>query len=139
MLIWQQERVLKRLVLSPPERQRLRERVRSPRRRAEEVQRAKNILLIASGKSQWAASRQLGCSINTVRFWLNRFVVVEERLAGLFSRHRGKVADQQSVKLEARILAAAHVDPGRWSKPKHRSDLVPLLPFGAFSGHDATC
>jgi len=109
MLIWQQERVLKRLVLSPPERQRLRERVRSPRRRAEEVQRAKNILLIASGKSQWAVSRQLGCSINTVRFWLNRFV--EERLAGLFSRHRGKVADQQSAKLEAWILAAARQKP----------------------------
>jgi hypothetical protein len=44
--------------------------------------------VIASGRSQWAVSRQLGCSINTVRLWLKRFR--EERLAGLFSRHRGK-------------------------------------------------
>jgi transposase len=50
------------------------------------VQRAKIILLIASGRSQWAVSRQLGCSINTVRLWLKRFM--EERLAGLFSRIR---------------------------------------------------
>src|ERR1700738_1507392 len=89
MLIWQQKRVSKRLVLSPPERQRLRERVRSRSARAEEVQRAKIILLIARGRSQWAVSRQLGCSINTVRLWLKRFM--DERLAGLFSRHRGKI------------------------------------------------
>jgi len=66
--------VLKRLILSPPERQRLRERVRSRSGRAEEVQRAKIILLIARGRSQWAVSRQLGCSINTVRLWLKRFM-----------------------------------------------------------------
>jgi transposase len=57
------------------------------------VQRAKIILLISSGQSQWAVSRQLGCSINTVRLLLKRFM--EERLAGLFSRHRGKVARLQ--------------------------------------------
>ena len=54
---------------------------------------AKIILLIARGRSQWAVSRQLGCSINTVRLWLKRFM--DERLAGHFSRHRGKIASQQ--------------------------------------------
>ena len=82
--------MLKRLVLSPPERQRLRERVRSRISRAEEVQRAKIILLLASGQSQWAVSRKLGCSINTVQLWLKRFR--EDRLPGLFSRHRGRIA-----------------------------------------------
>src|SRR6516164_5474100 len=101
--------MLKRLVLSPPERQRLRERVRSRSARAEEVQRAKIILLNASGQSQWAVSRRLGCSINTVRLRLKRFM--DERLAGLFSRHRGKIAGQQSAKLEARILATARQKP----------------------------
>ena len=81
------------------------------------MQRAKIILLIASGRSQWAVSRQLGCSINTVRLWLKRFM--EERLAGLFSRHRGKIVGQQSAKLEAQILAAARQKPKDGST--HRS------------------
>ena len=117
--------MLKRLVISPPERQRLRERVRSRSARAEEVQRAKIILLIASGQSQWAVSRQLGCSINTVRLWLKRFM--DERLAGLFSRHRGKIAGQQSAKLEARILAAVRHKPKdgstHWSTRKLAAEL----------------
>src|SRR5215468_7199704 len=117
--------MLQRLVLSPPERQRLRERIRSRSARAEEVQRAKIILLIASGQSQWAVSRQLGCSINTVRLWLKRFL--EERLAGLFSRHRGKTIEPKSVKLEARILAAARHKPTdgstHWSTRKLAAEL----------------
>src|SRR6516225_3183048 len=117
--------MLKRLVLSPPERQRLRERVRSRSARAEEVLRAKIILLIAGGESQWAVSRQMGCSINTVRLWLKRFR--DERLAGLFSRHRGKIAGQQSAKLEARILAAVRHKPQdgstHWSTRKLAAEL----------------
>jgi transposase len=113
------------MVLSPPERQRLRQRVRSRSARAEEVQRAKIILLMASGQSQWAVSRRLGCSINTVRLWLKRFR--EERLAGLFSRHRGKIAGQQSAKLEAQILAAARQRPKdgstHWSTRKLAAEL----------------
>jgi transposase len=101
--------VLRRLALCPPERRRLEERIRSRSGRAEEVQRAKIILLLASGRSQWAVSRQLGCSINTVRLWLKRFE--EERLAGLFSRHPGKVVSQQTAKLEAQILAAVQQKP----------------------------
>ena len=89
------------------------------------MQRAKIILLIASGQSQWAVSRQLGCSINTVRLWLKRFM--EERLAGLFSRHRGKIAGQQSAKLEAQILAAARQTPKdgstHWSTRKLAAEL----------------
>ena len=121
--------MLKRLVLSPPERQRLQERVRSRSARAEEVLRAKIILLIASGESQWAVSRQLGCSINTVRLWLQR--CRDERLAGLFSRHRGKIAGQQSAKLEAQILAAARQKPTdgstHWSTRSWRPNLAPTI------------
>lgn len=113
------------MILSPPERRRLRERARSRSGRAEEAQRAKIILLLASGRSQWAVSRQLGCSINTVRLWLKRFK--DERLAGLFSRHRGKVVSQQSAKLEAQILAAARHKPKdgstHWSTRKLAAEL----------------
>src|SRR5262252_8583632 len=117
--------MLKRLVLSPPERQRLQERARCRSARAEEVLRAKIILLISGGESQWAVSRQLGCSINTVRLWLKRFR--DERLAGLFSRHRGRIVGQKSVKLEARILAAAQWKPTNgsthWSTRKLAAEL----------------
>jgi transposase len=87
--------------------------------------RAKIILLLAGGESQWAVSRQLGCSINTVRLWRKRFV--EERLAGLFSRHRGKIVEPESVQLEARILAAARHKPTdgstHWSTRKLAAQL----------------
>ena len=89
------------------------------------MQRAKIILLIASSRSQWAVSRQVGCSINTVRLWLKRFR--EERLAGLFSRHRGKIASQKSAKLEAQILAVARQKPKdpstHWSTRKLAAEL----------------
>jgi transposase len=89
------------------------------------VQRAKIILLLASGRTQWAVSRQLGCSINTVRLWLKRFM--EERLAGLFSRHRGKIVSQQSAQLEAQILTAAQQRPQdgsmHWSTRKLAAEL----------------
>ena len=115
----------KRVALSPSERQRLGELVRSRKARAEEVLRAKIILLLASGESHWAVSRQLGCSINTVRLWLKRFLA--ERLAGLFSRHRGKIVDPESVQLEARILAAVRHKPTdgstHWSTRKLAAEL----------------
>src|SRR6201981_1848501 len=67
----------------------------------------------------------MGCSINTVRLWLKRFM--DERLAGLFSRHRGKIAGQQSAKLEARILATARQKPTdgstHWSTRKLAAQL----------------
>jgi transposase len=81
--------------------------------------------LLASGRSQWAVSRQLGCSINTVRLWLKRFM--EERLAGLFSRHRDKIVGQQSAQLEAQILTAAQQRPQdgstHWSTRKLAAEL----------------
>jgi transposase len=125
MVICYEKRVSQRLILSPPERRKLEERVRSRSARAEEVQRAKIILLLASGRSQWAVSRQLGCSINTVRLWLERFRA--ERLAGLFSRHRGKIASQQTAQLEAQILARVRQKPQdgsiHWSTRKLAAEL----------------
>ena len=119
------KKCVKTIDSSPPERRRLRERVRSRSGRAEELQRAKIILLLASGRSQWAVSRQLRCSINTVRLWLKRFM--EERLAGLFSRHRGKIVSQQSAQLEAQILTAAQQRPQdgsmHWSTRKLAAEL----------------
>jgi transposase len=60
-----------------------------------------------------------------VRLWLKRFM--EERLAGLFSRHRGKIVSQQSAQLEAQILTAAQQRPQdgstHWSTRKLAAEL----------------
>lgn len=52
---------------------------------------------------------------------------MEERLAGLFSRHRGKIVSQQSAQLEAQILTAAQQRPQdgsmHWSTRKLAAEL----------------
>jgi transposase len=71
--------------------------------RVEDARRARIILSLASGSlSLWAISRRERCSINTVRVWRDRFK--EQRLPGLWSRHRGRAPSQGIEKLEARII-----------------------------------
>ena len=92
-----------RIILSPPERRQLQRLSRSRSVRAEEARRARIILSLASGSlSLWAISRQERCSINTVRMWRDRFK--EQRLPGLWNRHRGRVPGEGVEKLEARII-----------------------------------
>ena len=84
-----------RIILSPPERRQLQRMSRSRSGRAEDARRARIILSLASGSlSLWAISRQEGCSINTVRMWRDRFK--EQRLPGLWSRHRGRAPSEES-------------------------------------------
>ena len=92
-----------RIILSPPERRQLQRLSRSRSLRAEDARRARIILSLASGSlSLWAISRQERCSINTVRMWRDRFK--EQRLPGLWSRHRGRAPSEGVEKLEARII-----------------------------------
>lgn len=91
-----------RLVISPPERRELTRVARSRKARAEEVQRARIVLDLATGSGVREVSRQLDCSVNTVRLWRDRFEA--ERLSGLYARHEGRQPDQGSERLEARII-----------------------------------
>jgi hypothetical protein len=92
-----------RIILSPPERRELQRMSRSRSLRAEDARRGRIILSLASGSvSLWALSRQERCSINTVRMWRDRFK--EQRLPGLWSRHRGRALSEGVEKLEARII-----------------------------------
>ena len=92
-----------RIILSPPERRELQRMSRSRSVRAEDARRARIILSLASGfLSLWAISREERCSINTVRMWRDRFK--EQRLPGLWSRHRGRAPSEGIAKLEARII-----------------------------------
>ena len=88
--------------LTPRERTELRERMRSRTLPAEEVRRARLILLLAQGKSYLTIRQQLGCNPNYISRWKGRFEA--ERLAGLYSRHSGRAVEKRTPALEAKIL-----------------------------------
>ena len=70
--------------------------------RSEDGRRARIILDLGRGLSLRAISAGERCSVNTVRLWRDRFR--EDRLAGLYSRHRGRQPTPGREKLEARII-----------------------------------
>ena len=97
------------MTLTAMERQELERRVTSRKGRADEARRARCLLLLAAGTS-WAQIRaQVGCTDSYIARWRARFAA--ERLAGLYSRHRGQPATVLTPKLEARILALTRRGP----------------------------
>src|SRR6267142_2810796 len=89
-------------VISPPERRELAKMANSRSARSEDGRRARIVLDLGRGLSLRAISGSERCSVNTVRLWRNRFR--EDRLAGLYSRHRGRQPTPGREKLEARII-----------------------------------
>lgn len=90
------------LALTPPERRELKKRLRSRTLPAEDVRRARLILMLAQGDSYSQIRRALACNRSYISRWKQRFV--EQRLAGLYARHRGRAVAKRTPKLEARIL-----------------------------------
>src|ERR1700692_2704335 len=88
--------------LTPSERAELRDRLRSRTLPAEDVRRARLILLLAQGKSYPAIRQVLGCNPNYISRWKGRFEA--ERLAGLYSHHPGRAVEKRTPALEGRIL-----------------------------------
>ncbi len=88
--------------MTPSERTELRDRMRSRTLPAEDVRRARLILLLAQGKSYLAIRQVLDCNANYISRWKGRFEA--ERLAGLYSHHRGRAVEKRTPALEARIL-----------------------------------
>jgi transposase len=60
------------------------------------------ILSLARGNSYSEICDELSCNRHYVSCWKKRFL--EERIAGLYSRHRGRPVEKRTPKLEARIL-----------------------------------
>jgi len=58
---------------------------------------------LAEGIPQKQIARELGCAINTVRLWGQRFAT--GRLAGLDGRHQGRKPKAETPGLETRTLA----------------------------------
>jgi transposase len=100
------------ITLKQSERQELRSWVRGQSRDAAQARRARLILLIADGERYGAIGEKLGCDTNFIARWKKRFLI--ERLAGLYSRHTGRVTPPQSERKQARIL--------KWTLQKKPSD-----------------
>jgi transposase len=89
-----------RLIAS--ERRELQSRVRSQILRAGDVKRARLILMLAAARPWSEIAAALGCSPAYIARWKQRFE--QDRLAGLFARHRGRRVEKRTPKLEAKIL-----------------------------------
>src|SRR3984893_6959802 len=88
--------------LTPSERTELRDRMRSRTLPAEDVRRARLMVLLAHGKSYLAIRQVLGRNPNYISRWKGRFEA--ERLAGLYSHHPGRAVEKRTPALEAKIL-----------------------------------
>src|ERR1700684_335702 len=108
------------LRLTSSERAELRDRMRSRTLPAEDVRRARLILLLAEDKSYSAIRHVLGCNPNYISRWKGRFET--ERLAGLYSHYRGRAVEKRTPALEAKILELTRRPPPdgstHWSSRK---------------------
>lgn len=68
------------------------------------------LLLLAEGTTYREIAEKVGCSEPFISKWKKRYL--EQRLAGLYSRHEGRQAQVLTPKMEARILEATQKKPG---------------------------
>ena len=91
------------LALTTEERQALHLMLRSRSAPAAEVKRARLIMMLDEGVSWNAIAERLPCTADYISRWKRRFE--QERMAGLYARHRGSEPSGNTAKLEARVLA----------------------------------
>jgi len=98
-----------KLTLTRPEREELAARLRARTLPAEDVRRARLILMLDDGESFTTIQVALDCDRSYISRWKERFH--KDRLTGLYSRHRGRAAGKAAMKLEAKILARTQRKP----------------------------
>src|SRR5881296_3543070 len=108
------------LSLTKEERRALVSLTRSRVSPAADVKRARLMIMLDDGLSWKSISKQLPCSPDYINRWRRRFD--EDRLGGLYARHRGRAPAKNEAKLEARILAWTQNRPDdgstHWSSRK---------------------
>jgi transposase len=90
------------LVLTDEERLELEQRTRSRTLRSGDVRLARLLLALSDGATYAEITERLECDRAYVSRWKKRFL--EERLAGLYGRHKGRPVEKRTPKLEAKIL-----------------------------------
>lgn len=113
------------LALSCSDRQELERRVRSQSLRADDVRRARLLLLLADGESYSAIQTILRCSSAYISRWKKRFEAAG--LSGLHGRQQGRQATVLTPALEAQILEKTRQKPSdgstHWSTRKLAKEL----------------
>ena len=97
------------LRLTAEERTSLQGLARSRTASAADVKRARLIMMLDEGLSWSAIGERLPCTPDFISRWKSRFE--QERLAGLYARHRGSEPAEDAAKVEARILARTQKSP----------------------------
>ena len=115
----------KGIVLTEAEHRELAKRARSRTGRAEDARRARVILLLAEGITWDVVCERAECSRGFVAMWAGRFRA--ERLAGLYSRHRGQKPFGCTPSVEAKILNATREAPTDGSTHSGRQGLYLLV------------
>lgn len=82
---------------------------RSRKSRAEDVRRARVILLLSKGQTYLEIQQMVECTARTISKWKKRFE--EARLAGLVPKYKGRSVRVLDSKLEAKILSATRRAP----------------------------
>src|SRR5512144_986576 len=90
------------LELCSSDREELEARTRSRTLRADDVRRARLILLVADGEAYSSIVAKLGCNRSYISKWKQRFE--DDGLAGLYGRHQGRKRSVLTPAMEARIL-----------------------------------
>jgi transposase len=87
---------------------------------AADVKRARLIMMLDEGLSWNTIAERLPCTPDYISRWKRRFE--QERMAGLYARHRGSEPAEDTAKLEARVLAWTQKPPSdgstHWSTRK---------------------
>ena len=108
------------LDLTTEERAALLSMMRSRAAPAADVKRARLIMMLDEGVSWNAISERLPCTPDFISRWKRRFE--QERMAGLYARHRGSEPAADVAKIEARVLAWTQKAPSdgstHWSTRK---------------------
>jgi transposase len=111
--------------VTEPEREELAARMRSRTLPAEDVRRARLILMLADGATFTTIQRALSCNRSYISQWKQRFEA--GGLSALYSRHRGRSPSKNAMKLEAKILATTQRKPAdgstHWSTRKLAREL----------------
>ena len=115
----------KKFTLTSNEREELMSRLRARSLRAEDVRRARLLLMLADDESYLVIRRILGCNANYVSRWKQRFL--EDGFSGLYSRHKGRKIQTLTPRLEAKILTWTRRKPTdgstHWSTRKLAKEL----------------
>src|SRR5437764_14875904 len=82
------------IVLTPEEQEELTARTRAQSLRNDDVRRARLILMLSLGDSYSDIEKALDCQPSYIVRWKTRFMA--DRLAGLYSRHRGSRAAKRT-------------------------------------------